>query len=274
MFCRITDFSYAVFRVHRDWSFDWSFFIVKSVICRYSIHVLRTYTVQIQNFVFDEISLDEGMMIAICDYDAGNIMSVQKACAFLGHDYVLTRDRKTILSADHVILPGVGAFGDAMNRLDSYGLSDVLREVADQGTPLLGICLGLQLLFERSDESPGACGLGLLPGAIVRIPDQGGKLKIPHMGWNSLSLPVKSRLFEGIPEGTQVYFVHSFYLPCPSVQAQNPEPEYHVTAVADYGVPIGASVERKNVAACQFHPEKSGRWGLQILDNFLRNFTG
>ena len=213
-------------------------------------------------------------MIAICDYDAGNIMSVQKACAFLGHDYVLTRDRETILSADHVILPGVGAFGDAMNRLDSYGLSDVLREVADRGTPLLGICLGLQLLFERSDESPGARGLGLLPGAIVRIPDQNGALKIPHMGWNSLSMPVKSRLFEGIPEGTQVYFVHSYYLPYVETQEQKQMPDYLVNAAADYGVPIGASVEKKNVVACQFHPEKSGRWGLQILDNFLRNYAG
>ena len=213
-------------------------------------------------------------MIAICDYDAGNIMSVQKACAFLGHDYVLTRDRETILSADHVILPGVGAFGDAMNRLDSYGLSDVLREVADRGTPLLGICLGLQLLFERSDESPGARGLGLLPGAIVRIPDQNGSLKIPHMGWNSLSMPVKSRLFEGIPEGTQVYFVHSYYLPYVETQEPKQMPDYLVNAVADYGVPIGASVEKKNVVACQFHPEKSGRWGLQILDNFLRNYAG
>ncbi len=213
-------------------------------------------------------------MIAICDYDAGNIMSVQKACAFLGHDYVLTRDRETILSADHVILPGVGAFGDAMNRLDSYGLSDVLREVADRGTPLLGICLGLQLLFERSDESRGARGLGLLPGAIVRIPDQNGSLKIPHMGWNSLSMPVKSRLFEGIPEGTQVYFVHSYYLPYVETQEQKQMPDYLVNAVADYGVPIGASVEKKNVVACQFHPEKSGRWGLQILENFLRNYAG
>ena len=213
-------------------------------------------------------------MIAICDYDAGNIMSVQKACAFLGHDYVLTRDQKTILSADHVILPGVGAFGDAMNRLDAYGLSDVLREVADKGTPLLGICLGLQLLFERSDESPGARGLGLLPGAVVRIPDQDGALKIPHMGWNSLSMPVKSRLFEGIPEGTQVYFVHSYYLPYVKTQEQKQEQEYLVIAVTDYGVPIGASVEKKNVVACQFHPEKSGRWGLQILDNFLRNYAG
>ena len=213
-------------------------------------------------------------MIAICDYDAGNIMSVQKACAFLGHDYVLTRDRKTILSADHVILPGVGAFGDAMNRLDSYGLTEVLREAADKGTPLLGICLGLQLLFERSDESPGVQGLGLLPGAIVRIPDQDGALKIPHMGWNSLTLPVKSRLFEGIPEGTQVYFVHSYYLPYEKAQEQKPDAEYLVIACTDYGVPIGASVERKNVVACQFHPEKSGRWGLQILENFLRNYAG
>ncbi len=203
-------------------------------------------------------------MIAICDYDAGNIMSVQKACAYLGHEYTLTRDRDTILGADHVILPGVGSFGDAMGKLHSYGLEDVLKEVAAKGTPLLGICLGLQLFFEKSDETPGVKGLGLFPGAIRRIPDQNGALKIPHMGWNSLSFPSKGQLFDDIPEGTDVYFVHSYYLPC------DHDPDGMIKAVTEYGVPIGASVEKGNLFACQFHPEKSGKWGLKILDNFLK----
>ena len=208
-------------------------------------------------------------MIAICDYDAGNIKSVQKACAFLGYEYRLTRDRDEILSADHVILPGVGSFGDAMKKLHDYGMVDVLREVARRKIPLLGICLGLQLLFEGSEETPGIEGLGLLPGTIIRIPDQNGTLKIPHMGWNSLSFPVKGRLFEGIPEGTQVYFVHSFYLPASVQKDKLPQRDYFVTAVADYGVAVGASVQKDQIYACQFHPEKSGRWGLKILENFL-----
>ena len=203
-------------------------------------------------------------MIAICDYDAGNIMSVQKACRYLGHEYILTRDAAKILGADHVILPGVGSFGDAMNRLRSYGLEDVLREVKGKGTPLLGICLGLQLFFDESEETPGAKGLGLLPGRIIRIPDQDGSLKIPHMGWNSLSYPNAGRLFSGIPEGTDVYFVHSYYLPV--IEGNS---AYRITASTEYGVPIGASVEQDNLFACQFHPEKSGEWGLKILDNFL-----
>ncbi len=202
-------------------------------------------------------------MIAICDYDAGNIMSVQKACASLGHEYVLSRDPQEILSADHVILPGVGSFGDAMEKLRSYGLDEVLVEVWKKGIPLLGICLGLQLMFEKSDESPEAAGLGLLKGSIVRIPDQDGALKIPHMGWNSLSYPSEGTLFQGIPDETYVYFVHSFYLPVPAKGDES------IKAVTQYGVPIGASVEKDNLFACQFHPEKSGRWGLKILDNFL-----
>lgn len=202
-------------------------------------------------------------MIAICDYDAGNIMSVQKACAWLGHDYVLTRDRNTILSADYVILPGVGSFGDAMEKLHSYGLDEVLLEVHKKGMPLLGICLGLQLMFEKSAETPDVKGLGLLNGSIERIPDQGGSLKIPHMGWNSLNYPSEGKLFSGIPENTDVYFVHSFYLPVTDADKGT------IKAVTHYGVEIGASVEKDNLFACQFHPEKSGRWGLKILDNFL-----
>ena len=199
-------------------------------------------------------------MIAICDYDAGNIMSVQKACAHIGFDYVLTRDKSLILNADHIILPGVGSFGVAMEKLYSYGLTNVLKEAAGKGIPILGICLGLQLMFEESEESPGVRGLGLFEGSIRRIPDQGGMLKIPHMGWNSLSFPSHGRLFQEIPEGTDVYFVHSYYLPV------NP----YVKAVTHYGVEIGASVEKENLFACQFHPEKSGMRGLKILENFLK----
>ena len=206
-------------------------------------------------------------MIAIIDYDAGNIKSVEKALKYLGEDAVITRDREEILSADKVILPGVGAFGDAMYNLKKYGLDEVLREVAERQIPLLGICLGLQLLFERSDETPGVEGLGILKGEILRIPDCPG-LKIPHMGCNSLHIQNSGRLFKGIPENTYVYFVHSYYL-----QAEDEE---IVKATTQYSTCIHASVEKGNVFACQFHPEKSSRWGLKILENFaaLESGTG
>lgn len=210
-------------------------------------------------------------MIAICDYDAGNIRSVQRACAHLGYEYILTRDRKDILSADHVILPGVGSFGNAMDKLREYGIDGVLHEVHERGIPLLGICLGLQLFFEESEESPGVKGLGLMKGKIRRIPDQDGLLKIPHMGWNSLRYPAPGKLFEGIPESTYVYFVHSYYLPAAAEGCGTEGGDgTRITACSEYGVPVGASVERENLFACQFHPEKSGEWGLKILDNFLR----
>ena len=199
-------------------------------------------------------------MIAIIDYDAGNIKSVEKALKYLGEDAVITRDREEILSADKVILPGVGAFGDAMYNLKKYGLDEVLREVAERQIPLLGICLGLQLLFERSDETPGVEGLGILKGEILRIPDCPG-LKIPHMGWNSLHLQNSGRLFKDIPENTYVYFVHSYYL-----EAADPS---IVTATTEYGTLIHASVEKGNIFACQFHPEKSSRVGMKILQNFI-----
>ena len=198
-------------------------------------------------------------MIAILDYDAGNIKSVEKALQLLGEETVLTRDRETILSADHVILPGVGAFGDAMANLERYGLVEVIHEVVRRQIPFLGICLGLQLLFESSEETPGVKGLGILKGKILRIPETEG-LKIPHMGWNSLHLQNQGRLFAGIPEDTYVYFVHSYYL-----QAEDPS---IVKAVCTYGTQIHASVEQGNVFACQFHPEKSSTWGLEILKNF------
>ncbi len=200
-------------------------------------------------------------MIAIIDYDAGNLRSVEKAVLHLGSEPVITRDRETILSADHVILPGVGAFGDAMKKLEDYDLTGVIREVAERKIPLLGICLGLQLLFESSDETPGVQGLGILKGKILRIPDQGGQLKVPQIGWNQLTFDNPGRLFQGIPEKTCVYFVHSYYLKA--------EDEKIVKASTEYGVKIHASVEKDNVFATQFHPEKSGEWGLKILDNFI-----
>lgn len=199
-------------------------------------------------------------MIAILDYDAGNIKSVEKAVQLLGQEVTITRDRREVLNADKVILPGVGAFGDAMGKIRQYGLYEVIHEVVEQGTPFLGICLGLQLLFERSEESPGVEGLGILKGEILRIPETPG-LKIPHMGWNSLEFRNNGRLFEDLPEESYVYFVHSYYLRAAD--------EKIVTAVTEYGTQIHASVEQGNVFACQFHPEKSSDVGIQILKNFV-----
>ncbi|MBO5056021.1 MAG: imidazole glycerol phosphate synthase subunit HisH [Lachnospiraceae bacterium] len=199
-------------------------------------------------------------MTAIIDYDAGNIRSVEKALQALGEEVVVTRDKDIILKADRVILPGVGAFGDAMEKLYRYGLVEVIHEVVANNTPFLGICLGLQLMFERSDESEGVEGLGILKGEILRIPDKPG-LKIPHIGWNSVSYPNQGRLFNGLPENAYVYFVHSYYLKAAE--------ESIVTAVTEYGTTIHASVEKGNVFACQFHPEKSSEVGLTILKNFI-----
>ncbi|MCI8983099.1 MAG: imidazole glycerol phosphate synthase subunit HisH [Hungatella sp.] len=199
-------------------------------------------------------------MIAVIDYDGGNLRSVEKALAFLGQEAVITRDQDEILSADKIILPGVGAFGDAMGRLGRYGLVEVIRQAAAEKTPFLGICLGLQLMFESSQESEGVEGLGLLKGKILRIPDRAG-LKIPHMGWNSLDIRPDSRLFAGVSSGEYVYFVHSYYLKA--------EDEAAVAASAEYSTHIHAAVEWGNLYACQFHPEKSGDVGLRILKNFV-----
>lgn len=204
-------------------------------------------------------------MIAIIDYDAGNIKSVEKALIALGEKVTVTRDSAEILEADGVILPGVGAFGDAMKRLESYGLVEVIHQVVERRIPFLGICLGLQLMFDSSEESPGVRGLGLLPGRIVRIPDDGG-LKVPHIGWNNLKYPHEGRLFRGLPEDVYVYFVHSYYL-----QAQE---ESIVKAVTEYGALIHASVEKDNIFACQFHPEKSSGVGMKILSNFIQVVEG
>ena len=198
-------------------------------------------------------------MIAIIDYDAGNLKSVEKALGHLGKETVVTRDPQTILAADQAILPGVGAFGDAMGNLHRFGLVDVIHGFADSGKPFLGICLGQQLFFESSEESPGIKGLGLLPGKIRKL-SGGTGLKIPHMGWNSLEIMDGKRLFRDIDQGAYVYFVHSYYL-----EASDPA---DVAAVTEYGTRIHAAVEHDNLFACQFHPEKSSETGLQILRNF------
>ena len=199
-------------------------------------------------------------MIAIIDYDAGNIKSVEKAIKYLDKEAIITRDKQTILSAGHVILPGVGSFGDAMGKLSEYELIPVIEDVCKKGIPFLGICLGLQLLFEKSEETPGVKGLSILDGEIVRIPE-GEYKKIPHMGWNSLQLQNDGRLFEGIEENPYVYFVHSYYLKA--------KDESIVKATTEYNVNIHASVEKDNIFACQYHPEKSSDIGLKMLENFI-----
>ena len=200
-------------------------------------------------------------MIAIIDYDAGNLKSVEKALQFLGQECVITRDFHEIEKADKVILPGVGSFGDAMSQLKKFELDKVIREVAAEQKPFLGICLGLQLLFEGSEESEGVEGLHLLEGKILRIPEQEG-LKIPNIGWNSLDLQNNGRLFENLNGNPFVYFVHSYYLKA--------REESIVKATIEYSTHIHASVEKDNIFACQFHPEKSGTVGLQILSNFAK----
>jgi len=198
-------------------------------------------------------------MIAIIDYDAGNLKSVEKALISLGEEVIVSRDHKEILGADKVILPGVGAFGNAMEKLHHYGLDETIHRVVEEKKPFLGVCLGLHLLFDSSEEAPGVKGLGLLPGKILRIPSAEG-LKIPHMGWNSLKIKKDALLFKGIKNGSYVYFVHSYYLKA--------DDEVIVAASTEYGTHIHASVEAGNIFACQFHPEKSSDVGLKILKNF------
>ncbi len=199
-------------------------------------------------------------MIAIIDYDAGNIKSVEKAIAYLGKEAKITRDYDEIMSASHVILPGVGSFGDAMGKLKAYGMDKAIYDVVDKGTPFLGICLGLQLLYESSQESPGVAGLGILKGNILHIPVKPG-YKIPHIGWNSLDITPGTKLFQGISGTPYVYFVHSYYLKAEHIS--------EVAATTSYSTLIHAAVERENVFACQFHPEKSSAVGLKILENFV-----
>lgn len=198
-------------------------------------------------------------MIAIIDYDAGNIKSVEKAVKKYEKDVVITRDADVLKKADKVILPGVGAFGDAMHKLRTYGLDKIIKEIIADNKPFLGICLGLQLLFDESDETPGVKGLGVLKGKIIRIPEQ-DQMKVPQIGWNSIRIEKETPLFTGIHDGSYVYFVHSYYL-----KAE----EDIVIASTEYGVHIHAAVAKNNVFACQFHPEKSSDVGLRILENFV-----
>lgn len=203
--------------------------------------------------------------LAIIDYGMGNLHSVAKAFAKLNneadgkYEIVVTSDPAVIRQAAKAVLPGVGAFGDCMANLKSYGLIDCIKEVAGRGTPFLGICLGLQLLFDGSEEAPGVDGLGILPGKVCEIIAPG--LKIPHMGWNSLELRTASPLFTGLPPAPYVYFVHSYHAV--------PDDAGIVTAVTDYGGAVTAAVGRGNVQAVQFHPEKSSAAGLTMLANFL-----
>ena len=198
-------------------------------------------------------------MIAVIDYGAGNLQSVVKALHYIGCDAVVTKDKEILKKSDGAILPGVGSFADAMDCMKASGLTEPVIEFANSGKPFLGICLGLQLLFEASEESPGAKGLGILKGKITKIP-AGEGLKIPHMGWNDLTIASRTGIFAGIEGSPYVYFVHSYYL-----TADDPA---IVSSRTQYGVTIDASVQRGNVFATQFHPEKSGQAGLRMLRNF------
>ena len=199
-------------------------------------------------------------MIAIIDYGAGNLHSVKNALDFLGAENCVTKDTQTILSADKVILPGVGSFGDAMDNLRKNGLENTVKKAVESGKPFLGICLGLHLLFEGSEESPNVRGLGIFEGNVVKIPKK-DKLKIPHMGWNSLELPKKSKILKDIGEEPFVYFVHSYYI--------KPLDEGLISAYTEYGSRLGVAIEKDNIFATQFHPEKSGKIGMRILRNFI-----
>lgn len=198
-------------------------------------------------------------MIAIIDYGAGNLHSVKNALNHLGAENIITSDTKTILNADKVILPGVGSFGTAMESLKKSGLDEAVIKTAAADKPLLGICLGLQLMFEESEESPGVKGLGIFKGKFLRIPGNG--LKIPHMGWNNIYLTKKSKILGEAGRGPYVYFVHSYYL-----EAEDPQ---DVSAYTEYGQRLDIAAERGNVFATQFHPEKSGAAGMKILENFI-----
>ncbi len=196
-------------------------------------------------------------MVAIIDYGAGNLHSVKNALDYLGVESKITSNEDTILCASHVILPGVGSFGDAMECLKAKGLTEVVKQAADGTRPFLGICLGLHLLFDESEESPGVKGLGIFKGKVIKIPDCG--LKIPHMGWNNIKTAKDSRI---LPDDNPfMYFVHSYYI--------SPEDTDIVSSYTEYGEKLGVSIESGNVFAVQFHPEKSGQTGLEILRKFI-----
>ncbi len=200
-------------------------------------------------------------MIAVIDYGAGNLQSVVKALHYIDCPTLVTNRTEEILNCDAALLPGVGSFGDAMDCMNRSGATEAVQQFVTTGKPFLGICLGLQLLFPESEESPSVKGLGLLEGSITRIPDADKTLKIPHMGWNSLDIRIHDGLYRGIEGNPYVYFVHSYYLKA--------KDEGIVSARTEYGVSIDASVQQDNIYATQFHPEKSGRVGLQILQNFV-----
>ena len=198
-------------------------------------------------------------MIAIIDYGAGNVQSVYKALKYIGCDCKITRDKNEIINANGAILPGQGSFGDCMRSMIEYDIRDTVLDYIRSGKPFLGICVGLQLLFEGSEESEGTEGIGVFRGKIKRIPNGEG-LKIPHMGWNSLSFMNREGIFRDIDDNPYVYFVHSYYLDSPDKSS--------VTAQTEYGVTIDAAVMKDNITATQFHPEKSGDVGLKMLKNF------
>lgn len=200
-------------------------------------------------------------MIAIVDYGMGNLRSVSKAFESQGFPVIVTRDPADIKSASGLVVPGVGAFGDCVKHLDEFGLMGPLKDFINSGKPFLGICLGLQVLFEGSEESPGLKGLGILKGKVIRFPDfKKERLKVPHMGWNQINIKKDVPVLDGIPEGSWFYFVHSYY--------PEPEDESVVAITSNYGIEFTAAVQVRNIFACQFHPEKSSAYGLRILSNF------
>lgn len=200
-------------------------------------------------------------MIAIVDYGMGNLRSVSKAFQSQGFPVVVTNNPKDIESASGLVLPGVGAFGDCAKHLQEFGLTEPIKEFIDSGEPFLGICLGLQILFESSEECPDVKGLGILRGEVVRFPVfEKERLKVPHMGWNRIAIMKRVPVLEGIPEGSWFYFVHSYYAV--------PEDEGVIAIKTHYGIDFTAAVQKGNIFACQFHPEKSSTLGLRILSNF------
>lgn len=198
-------------------------------------------------------------MIAIIDYGMGNLRSVSKAFEAVGYQAVVTRDPRVIGDASHVVLPGVGAFGDCMANLERYGLVEPIRKTIESGKPFLGICLGLQLLFTESEEFGTHKGLGVIPGRVRRF-EIDPALKVPHMGWNQVSFLKPCPLFKGIADGDHWYFVHSFYV--------DPSDKTVAATTTDYGTTFVSSIWQDNVVACQFHPEKSQAVGLQLIKNF------
>lgn len=202
--------------------------------------------------------------IAIIDYDMGNLRSVSKAFEKVGADSVVTRQPSAILDASHVVLPGVGAFRDCMKNLEEYGLVEPIKKAINSGKPFLGICLGLQLLFDEGQEFGTEKGLGIIRGKVVRFPSdmkEGNEsLKVPHMGWNSIKFKKLSRIFEGIPDDSYFYFVHSFHV--------MPDDKEVILASTGYGLEFASAIEKDNIIACQFHPEKSQAIGLKVLKNF------